>query len=255
MERVRGVAWSIVINNPTIEEQESLKEPLPSFVKQVCWQLETAPSTGTIHLQGALYTTRIDWTVLKKKWPRANLQVARNPDALRNYCKKSETSIPDSFYEYPLYQGRIEEPEPEPEEDNSPTDILMMMARNCPFEQLDSDDYKRFRVISTELVRDNPRQLRNFNNQGLFWFFKLMFKICLECVQEEEGPPAEPDTDGRTDECLIEDQPPVKDLWALKNIWKHNRSVWRDQTQEVNEIYEPNTHINISRQFLSNDIV
>lgn len=206
MERVRGVAWSIVINNPTIDEQASLKEPLPSFVKQVSWQLETAPTTGTIHLQGALYTTRVDWSVLKKKWPRANLQVARNPDALRNYCKKSETSIPDTFYQYPIHTNDIIETEDEP--DLTPTDLLYMMARHMPFEPLPTDDYKRYRIISNTLCRDFPRLMRYFNNQGLFWFFKMMFDLILENVQNAEGP-AEPEEDGRTDGYAFVEYIPV----------------------------------------------
>ena len=205
MERVRGVHWSIVINNPTNEEKALLKHPnLPACVKQVWWQMELAPTTGTLHIQGAIYTTRIDWTVLKKLFPRANIAVARNADALKNYVKKSSTSVPDSYYTWPEtpLNEIVEIDEPETIVLDS-VQALEMMARGMPFEPLGPDDNKRFKTIVQQVISDYPRSIRFFTNQNLFYQFKLFFDRILEFVQDAEDGQTEPEEE-MPGECLID---------------------------------------------------
>lgn len=76
------------------EEQWDLFESKPELVKWWAWQTEKAPDTGRLHFQGALLTTRqVRFAQLKKLLPGVHIEVAKNWDALLNYCKKEESRV------------------------------------------------------------------------------------------------------------------------------------------------------------------
>lgn len=78
--------WCITINNPNdldifvLEQQE-----------RYIYQIETG-ETGTDHIQGYVeYTNPRRFETMKKKFPRAHLEMARNRENAIAYCQKKET--------------------------------------------------------------------------------------------------------------------------------------------------------------------
>lgn len=84
----RATCWSITINNPKVEEYSI---PLPPS-----WSLDgqlERGSEGTEHYQGMLKTPQVRFSAVKKLFPRAHIEVARNPNALKKYVHKEETRV------------------------------------------------------------------------------------------------------------------------------------------------------------------
>jgi len=85
--------WSITLNNPTEEEMLRWRTATElHWVKEAKGQLERGES-GTLHLQGMLVTEKVRWTQLKKIFPRAHLEIAKNVNALARYVSKDETRV------------------------------------------------------------------------------------------------------------------------------------------------------------------
>lgn len=83
----RATCWSITINNPTEEE---LKCEMPGWKLE--GQLEQGES-GTIHFQGMLTTTQQRFGAIKRQFPRAHIEVAKDRRALAKYVHKDETRV------------------------------------------------------------------------------------------------------------------------------------------------------------------
>lgn len=64
----------------------------PDFVKELYGGMEKCPSTGKEHFQGALHTSHVRMSQVKKWLPTAHLEVARNKEALKKYAMKEETA-------------------------------------------------------------------------------------------------------------------------------------------------------------------
>lgn len=89
----RANCWSITINNPTQEELELWKKATENhWVKEAVGQLERGES-GTPHIQGLLRTTQVRFAQVKKLFPRAHIEVARNANALAKYVQKEDTRV------------------------------------------------------------------------------------------------------------------------------------------------------------------
>lgn len=84
----RATCWSITINNPT-EIDYTLQLPAKWALKG---QIEQGKE-GTIHYQGMLTTPQVRFSAVKKVFPRAHIEVARNKSALASYVNKEETRI------------------------------------------------------------------------------------------------------------------------------------------------------------------
>lgn len=101
---VRGSCWSVTINNPTSEDDLEI-----ALARQKGWvvdgQLEGAGTqSGTRHYQLVVRTPQVRFSALKKAFARAHIELARNPSALSQYCKKEETrlgSLPATAAAYP----------------------------------------------------------------------------------------------------------------------------------------------------------
>lgn len=95
----RARCWSITINNPNEDE---LKCDSPGWKLQ--GQFEEGEQ-GTRHFQGMLETPQVRFSAVKRVFPRAHIEVARNKEALQQYVHKeesrvstyAETSIPNMF--------------------------------------------------------------------------------------------------------------------------------------------------------------
>jgi len=83
----RGTCWSIVINNYTEEE---LKLNIPG------WKLRGQPEVGkngTRHYQGMLLTPQVRFSQVKRQFPRAHIEIARDRTALAKYVQKEDTRV------------------------------------------------------------------------------------------------------------------------------------------------------------------
>lgn len=84
----RASNWSITINNP---KEEDYKVTLPAG-----WTLEgqiEQGEEGTLHFQGYLKTNQVRFSAVKKVFPRAHIEIARNVQALQNYVHKVDTRV------------------------------------------------------------------------------------------------------------------------------------------------------------------
>jgi len=85
----RATVWSVTINNPTKEEVECTLPPGWSLEGQY----EKGEDAGTTHFQGLLKTTQVRFSAVKKQFPRAHIEIARNERALKEYVHKEETRV------------------------------------------------------------------------------------------------------------------------------------------------------------------
>lgn len=84
----RATCWSLTINNPT---DGDLKVELPAGWK-VEGQIEQGEN-GTPHFQGMLKTPQVRFSAVKKIYPRAHIEPAKNRKALQAYVHKEETRV------------------------------------------------------------------------------------------------------------------------------------------------------------------
>lgn len=84
----RATAWSITINNPT----ESDMTPTLPAKWVLTGQIEEG-AEGTIHYQAMLKTPQERFSAVKRVFPRAHIEVARNSKALGNYVHKAESRL------------------------------------------------------------------------------------------------------------------------------------------------------------------
>jgi len=83
----RASCWSITINNPT---------PDDLLCTTVGWNLtgqHEVGEEGTPHFQGMLKTPQVRFSAVKRAFPRAHIEVARDEQALNKYVHKEETRV------------------------------------------------------------------------------------------------------------------------------------------------------------------
>lgn len=87
----RSTCWSLTINNPTPDDEEQIH-----LARQMGWkvtgQLE-AGTEGTPHYQLMLQTPQVRFSAVKKLFPRAHIEPAREPKALAAYVEKQESRV------------------------------------------------------------------------------------------------------------------------------------------------------------------
>lgn len=86
----RATCWSVTINNPTKTDDDNI-----AMVKQksgwaVYGQKEVG-ANGTEHYQLMVTTPQVRFTAVKKAFPRAHIEIARDRKALTKYVNKEET--------------------------------------------------------------------------------------------------------------------------------------------------------------------
>lgn len=103
MSTQKSTYWSVTINNPTEADDENVQQAL-----QKGWKVEGQKEkgeNGTIHYQIALRTPNQQrFSAVKKAFPRAHIEIARNPLALKQYVAKEETRVgelPENSEYYP----------------------------------------------------------------------------------------------------------------------------------------------------------
>jgi len=76
------------------EDQWDLFKTMPPGIAEWGWQKETCPNTQKLHYQGYLRTTsQVRFSALKKILPGVHIEVAKNWQALINYCQKIDTRV------------------------------------------------------------------------------------------------------------------------------------------------------------------
>lgn len=104
----RATCWSITINNPTPQDM--------NFTMPAGWTMQgqmERGAEGTEHYQGCLKTPQVRFASVKKVFPRAHIEIARNRAALQIYVNKEDTrvaTVPEFKSEIPNmfeYQGVI----------------------------------------------------------------------------------------------------------------------------------------------------
>lgn len=88
---VRANCWSITINNPTQTDEYNISQARQKGWK-VHGQLEKGEN-GTPHYQIMLRTPQVRFSAVKSIFPRAHIEVSRNPTALAAYVQKDETRV------------------------------------------------------------------------------------------------------------------------------------------------------------------
>lgn len=88
----RGTCWSVTINNPVACDEDSISLARQKSGWTVEGQLEKG-TNGTPHYQLMVKTPQVRFSALKKTFPRAHIELARNREALAEYVKKEDTRI------------------------------------------------------------------------------------------------------------------------------------------------------------------
>lgn len=91
MTTTKATQWSLTINNPTPQDYTNITE-----AQQKGWKITGQQEVGdnqTHHLQLYLKTPHIRFSAVKKQFPRAHIEVARNPIALQQYVVKTDTRV------------------------------------------------------------------------------------------------------------------------------------------------------------------
>lgn len=102
MTNDRATSWSLTINNPTDSDEEGI-----SLARQKGWRVEGQKErgdNGTEHYQLMVKTPQVRFSAVKKLFPRAHIEIARNVSALEAYVNKADTrigSLPSTSEQYP----------------------------------------------------------------------------------------------------------------------------------------------------------
>jgi len=91
MSSVRATCWSITINNPIAADEENIAR-----ARQKGWKIDGQQEVGeggTPHYQLICRTPQVRFSAVKSAFPRAHIEVARNPAALETYVHKDETKV------------------------------------------------------------------------------------------------------------------------------------------------------------------
>lgn len=87
----RATTWSITINNPITADEENIHT-----ARQKGWKVEGQKemgAEGTPHYQLMVRTPQVRFSAVKKQFPRAHIEVARNSAALALYVHKDDTRV------------------------------------------------------------------------------------------------------------------------------------------------------------------
>ena len=88
----RATCWSVTINNPTKSDDENISMAQQRSGWAVYGQEEMGEN-GTPHYQLMVTTPQVRFSAVKKAFPRAHIEVARDRKALTAYVKKEDTRV------------------------------------------------------------------------------------------------------------------------------------------------------------------
>lgn len=97
----RSSCWSVTINNPTAADEEDI-----NLARQKGWKVhgqKEQGDEGTEHYQLMVQTPQVRFSAVKKQFPRAHIEAARNNVALAQYVAKETTRVGDLPSQQSLY--------------------------------------------------------------------------------------------------------------------------------------------------------
>jgi len=151
--------WSLTINNPVEADYEAI-----NLVRQRGWvivgQVERGEA-GTYHLQLALKTPQVRFSAVKKMFPRAHIEVARNPAALLQYVSKSDTRVAQLPQSSELYPS-------------------LSKLWTLIYQIYDTDDKYGWDLCSTDVCPYNVDDHKVYEEAPLKWFDQQIHKLIQE---------------------------------------------------------------------------
>lgn len=138
----RGRCWALTINNYVDDDIVKL-ESLEKQYKDSVWQSEIGES-GTKHLQIGLYFKNAKtFEQVKKHFPKAHIERARNWAALKKYCNKEDT-----------FDGKIRK------------DSEKSCLNVCTFDPMEGLDLKPWQNDILDILKEKP------DNRSIYWFWE-----------------------------------------------------------------------------------
>jgi len=102
----RSSAWSITINNPTQTDEYNI-----ALARQKGWKVEGQKEKGeqgTEHYQLIVRTPQVRFSAIKRVFPRAHIEVARNVAALTAYVHKEESRVSSLAIDQSKYPSQLQ---------------------------------------------------------------------------------------------------------------------------------------------------
>jgi len=102
----RSSYWSVTINNPTQADEYNI-----ASARQRGWKVEgqlEQGENGTPHYQLLLQTGQVRFSLVKKAFPRAHIEVAKNVSALKKYVQKEDTRVASLSIDQSLYPSQLQ---------------------------------------------------------------------------------------------------------------------------------------------------
>lgn len=182
---VKSVWWSVTAFGDEIDLCEGT---LPAFVRAIYGGREIAPTTGTLHFQGALQLYEQQRMGKLKSWLKhAHLEPAKAVDALKQYVMKAETAAGEKVIRTnPVVHLTADQ-----------MCLRLALAGSLtPKAQTDrqtdgpDDYYRRVRKI----LADNPELAGQLMNPSLrnFWINTAQVWVDRAIVLQPDPPPASP---------------------------------------------------------------
>jgi len=83
--------WSLTINDKDgVLEDKDIQCAIPGWKLEGQWEIG---NSGTRHFQGYLNTPPVRFSAVKREFPRAHIEIARDVGALKAYVHKDETRV------------------------------------------------------------------------------------------------------------------------------------------------------------------
>jgi len=198
MPSPKSVWWSVTAFGDEIELCEGT---LPNYVKAIYGGRETAPTTGTLHFQGAIQLHEQSRMAKLKSWlPRAHLEPCHHKDALVNYVMKSDTAAGEKVIRTnPVKHYNAEE-------------MCLRLAQasiDYPKDETDrqTDYWRRVRLILAE----SPELAGQLMNPSLRSFFIHTASVWIDrAIVLQPDPPAQLEiVDAGEPQCMF-----TYELWS-----------------------------------------
>ena len=103
---IRASCWSVTINNPVQTDEYNIAQ-----ARQKGWKVEgqlEKGENGTPHYQLSVRTPQVRFSLVKKVFPRAHIEIARNSSALSAYVQKLDTRVAPLVVDQSKYPSQLQ---------------------------------------------------------------------------------------------------------------------------------------------------
>lgn len=206
------------------EAEWPLFNTIPEIVAEWGWQPEVCPTTQRKHYQGYIRTKRqVRFSQLRAVLPGVHLEVAKNWEALLQYCRKANTKAGASVHQHNASKAM------------TMADALTRLAAHVPSEYTfakpyDEDtDTRRYWAAVNEILEIDPNAVGLYTQPQYMRAWQNTKSIWLD----RAALLAEIDLDRQTDETLTEYAfDPPRRFWPKKLSRENINAPPQDGTQE-----------------------